>query len=701
MAAPLVALPVAGPRQANAMLPERGGTQHMGSRAIGASAALGQLPARCTWPPWPQAALVGVSAAAAACRQGRWPRHRGATGPPRGRGRWLAVQEVTAMAVAGPRGATSTIGQEISTMLESAYRVPLEQLVGRNLGGKQVQCPACRGGQRHDNAFSVKVENGFILYNCFRAKCGIQGRVPWPQSQGHAPAKPATDPQQHSWHAPLPLTTMERGMEPSSCHGKRVPLDLGSTLKWLVEERCIPMEVLRRNQVHQEKVRHPSGRMVDALVFPFYAKGVRVAAKYRALPKTFWQAPGGQHALYGVDDLQGQEEIIIVEGEIDKLSVEAAGLRHAASVQCGALGGLSLSFGAEQYMSSASKIILATDTDEGGDQCAANVARQLSWSKCYRVRWRHGCKDANEVLMKHGSAAVREDIQNSQPLPPPAGIQSLNDAREQLTRRIRGEVPDENIRGVSTGWDSVDRHYRIVPGELTVVTGKPGSGKSEWLISMLLNVAESSGWRFMIFEFEASARTINVQLLEKRLARPFKRIEESQLDGAFEWLDEHIRLGSSGYDSPMLEDVLALARAEVKSKGIRGIMIDPYNYLLRTGTDAERFETYFVSGLLSKLKRFATETGCHVWIVAHPAKSSAWASEKVTLYDIAGSANWFNKCDMGIVVHRQSVEFKDGEHILTNRIELCVEKVRNKEAGCLGTVELIFDGSSRSYAEDA
>ena len=38
---------------------------------------------------------------------------------------------------------------------------------------------------------------------------------------------------------------------------------------------------------------------------------------------------GAEPTLYGLDDAEGQAEVIFVEGEIDKLSLEVAGLRNA------------------------------------------------------------------------------------------------------------------------------------------------------------------------------------------------------------------------------------------------------------------------------------------------------------------------------------------------------------------------------------
>ena len=69
-----------------------------------------------------------------------------------------------------------------------------------------------------------------------------------------------------------------------------------------------------------------------------------------------------------------------------------------------------------------------------------------------------------------------------------------------------------------------------------------------------------------------------------------------------------------------------------------------------------RSETQYISEMLAKVKRFAAETKCHVWIVAHPAKANSWTNATPSLYDIAGSSNWFNKCDMGVIVHRLTAD---------------------------------------------
>lgn len=61
---------------------------------------------------------------------------------------------------------------------------------------------------------------------------------------------------------------------------------------------------------------------------------------------------------------------------------------------------------------------------------------------------------------------------------------------------------------------------QVVPGEVTILTGVPNSGKSEWLDALAVNLAESCGWRFAMCSMEKKPRDHARQLLEKRARKP-------------------------------------------------------------------------------------------------------------------------------------------------------------------------------------
>ena len=105
-------------------------------------------------------------------------------------------------------------------------------------------------------------------------------------------------------------------------------------------------------------------------------------------------------------------------------------------------------------------------------------------------------------------------------------------------------------------------------------------------------------------------------------------------------------------------------------------------------------ETEYVSQLLGQVKRFATNHSVHVWFVAHPAKLYREKGKIPipSLYDISGSANWVNKADVGIVVHRQSKE--EG-----GKTEIHVRKMRHKWVGKIGVATLSYDVATGTYSE--
>ncbi|CAE7884825.1 unnamed protein product, partial [Symbiodinium microadriaticum] len=89
------------------------------------------------------------------------------------------------------------------------------------------------------------------------------------------------------------------------------------------------------------------------------------------------------------------------------------------------------------------------------------------------------------------------------------------DCVDIVNKHVNNKMPDEFCRGVSTGWANLDQLYRPVRGEVTVVTGTPGSGKSEFLFSLALNLAMTHGWRFHCVPFEHKQKDWTFQLLEK------------------------------------------------------------------------------------------------------------------------------------------------------------------------------------------
>jgi twinkle protein len=484
-------------------------------------------------------------------------------------------------------------------------------------------------------------------------------------------------------------------------------------VQWLAK-RGISETTARRNRVGTQRAYIPKlGAEVDCIAFPYFRDGELVNIKFRALAeKAFAQVKDAEKILYGLDDIADTNSAIIVEGEPDKLAVEEAGIRNVVAVPDGAPkevkagdpdpedAKFSYIAACAEYLERLDRIILAVDDDVPGRALAEELARRLGKERCWRVRWPDSgdvqCKDANDVLLAHGPDVLRECIEQAEPYPI-AGLHSIFDFVDETTALYR----DGRQRGLSTGWESLDEFMTIRPGELSVLTGVPGSGKSEFVDALAVNLAGIHGWRFTLCSFENPPAEHIAKLAEKHLGLPFwdgptRRMSETDLQRAMDWINDHFHLIRFDDEAPTIDAILEKARAAVLRHGIRGVVIDPYNEIEHR-RPTNMTETEYVSQLLGKVKRFAQHHAVHVWFVAHPAKlqrDDRGSRPIPTLYDISGSANWVNKADLGIVVHRDL----DKDPTLA---EIQVRKVRFKSVGKIGTVALRWDRATGRYSEIA
>jgi twinkle protein len=313
--------------------------------------------------------------------------------------------------------------------------------------------------------------------------------------------------------------------------------------------RGIPEAVVRRHRIGFGRVYMPQLEDdVEAIQFPYYRQGEVVNIKYRDFDKNFRMAGGAERVLYGLDDIQG-DTLIWVEGEPDKLAVEVAGHVSCVSVPDGAPSPNTKDYQAKfDYLASAEAIlapirkhIIAVDDDLPGEKLAEELIRRLGPERCWRVQWPSGCKDANDVLMRDGPEALAECIHNAQPYPI-AGIVRVRDLNDALTTLYAEGLPS----GLSPGWGSLGRLYTVRPGELTVVTGIPGHGKSTLLSAMLINLAIQQGWTFAVCSPEnVPLERYAARLLELYVGAPFSagavpRMSCAMLEDAKSWLDAHV-----------------------------------------------------------------------------------------------------------------------------------------------------------------
>lgn len=254
--------------------------------------------------------------------------------------------------------------------------------------------------------------------------------------------------------------------------------------------------------------------------------------------------------------------------------------------------------------------------------------------------------------------------------------------------------------GDRTGWQSLDRLYSVAPGQMTIVTGWPSSGKSEWLDALLVNLSRQ-GWKFAVFSFENQPVEIHVaKMLEKLCGKPFgrgptERMTEDEVRELQDDLDQSFAFTETHHGAISPKDVLEAAEPILSGMGEkRGLVIDPWNEL-EHWRPANLNETEYVSQTLSMIRNWARANRVHVWIVAHPQKVRREDGGKLPVPRpdmISGSQHWWNKADANITVYRD-FEAKNQD------VDIYVQKVRFKHIGRQGFITLKYDIVTGKYYE--
>lgn len=447
------------------------------------------------------------------------------------------------------------------------------------------------------------------------------------------------------------------------------------------------------------------------IVFPFIDRGQRVGAKYRAQGKRFWQDKGGHKTFWNADVLDaqavqgGEQAVIITEGEIDALTAIDCGFEHTVSVPDGAppvkpgedpealepanpdhenTGKFEFVWNNRTRLKGIKRFILAVDSDAPGRRLAAELKRRLSAARCSFVVYPDGCKDLNDVLVKHGRDAVVACIDSAQPYPV-KGLYRLSD------------YPDiAEPKTYSTGWADLDQHLRLWLGELLVVTGIPGHGKSTWVMNLCVNLAQVHGFTCAVASFEIpTVPSLRHKLRMAVTGKPkddwsFDIVGEADLviQQRFVFIDDDP--AGQGDEDLTLEWLLEKAEDAVLRYGINVLVIDPWNEVEHARPKSES-ETQYVNRALRQIRRFALRFDILAIVVAHPTKEVGreGKSRVPTLYDIEGSAAWYNKPDHGVVIDVPDPD--QGETVIW------VKKARFAWSGKKGDVTLAYQASTETY----
>ena len=423
-------------------------------------------------------------------------------------------------------------------------------------------------------------------------------------------------------------------------------------IEWF-KSRGISSQTLTDLQISEGPEWMPqTGKTENVIKFNYFMGGELTNVKYRDGRKNFKLFKGAEKVFYNIDSVVGYEYCVIVEGEMDVLALHEAGVTNAISVPNGAtLNSNNLDYldSCIDYFEDKEKIILAVDSDEAGQALQAELIRRLGSEVCHIATF-DDCKDANEYLLKYGSEKLTARITGARPVPL-ENVTTFRDIEDEITDFVRNGFK----KGFQVGLSNFDEIFSTYTGQFITVTGIPSSGKSDFVDQMVVGYNKNYGWKTAF----ASPENVPTYLHAHKLMRKVWQGMPSKEDlGGDKWNQIADHCNSNFYHIDMerytLDSVLKKGAELVKRKGIKCLVIDPFNKVRDVDCKTEDVNRYTME-YLSKIEIFAKKYDVLVFIVAHPTKMYKDKDGKIeepTMYNIKGGGEWYDASYHGLLVHR-------------------------------------------------
>ena len=497
-------------------------------------------------------------------------------------------------------------------------------------GKKQGICPVCSPDRKPKNQ---------------KAKCASYD---WERGLGTC----------HNCNKSFQLHTYKRKGKAEKVYSKPEPIAIRVEPGMKVEEwfktRGISKQTLTDLRVTEGPEWMPqTSKTENVIKFNYFMGGELTNIKYRDGRKNFKLYKGAEKVFYNIDATVGFEYCVIVEGEMDVLALHEAGITNAISVPNGAtLNSNNLDYldNCIDYFEDKDKIILAVDTDDAGLALQTELIRRLGSEVCFIATF-EDCKDANEYLQKYGKEKLSERITGANPVPM-ENVTTFRDIEDEVTEFVRnGFTP-----GFQVGLENFDNIFSTYTGQFITVTGIPSSGKSDFVDQMVVGYNQRYNWKTAY----ASPENVPTFLHAHKLMRKhWQGMPEKEDIGGEKWnqIADHCNANYFHIDMERysLDSILKKGAELVKRKGIKCLVIDPFNKVRDINAVSDDVNRYTMD-YLTKIEVFAKKYDVLVFVVAHPTKmyknQKTGEIEEPTMYSIKGGGEWYDASYHGLLVHR-------------------------------------------------
>ncbi len=501
---------------------------------------------------------------------------------------------------------------------------------GKVSGNIKIVCPACvyRRKNKRDRALSVNLDKGL-------AKCHYCEEISIRDFKE----------KQQSQNFVLPPQNIVNYTK------------LSDKLQVYLKTRGISQKTIIENKLTEETYYQPAiQKNVSNLVFNYFEGDTLINKKYRSGGKQFTQSKDARRIFYGINDIIGQKEVYIVEGEIDKLSLWEAGIKNCISLPNGANDHDDVWTNCADYLADVEKFYICTDMDQKGNEVSEKIAQRLGRWRCERVSFKH--KDANEDLQE-SVLTLEESLKNSKGYPV-SGTFKVEDLEDDIYRLYDNGLP-ETIYPKSIWFEGLESIFSVMRGHLVTGTGIPSHGKSNFTDWYVLNLLQDYDMKASWFSPEHHPMELHqTNLIQKYTGKPFfssmdgiERVTRKDIAKYKKWANEKIYLTAPEQnESPTWNWLFEKFKEQMYNFGIDIFVIDAFNKVL---FDKEGENRNLINEVLTRLTSFAQQNNVIIFLIAHPTKmrkNDDGVYDIPNLYNVSGSADFRNQTHDGFCIYR-------------------------------------------------
>ena len=440
---------------------------------------------------------------------------------------------------------------------------------------------------------------------------------------------------------------------------------------------------------------------VPAIAYCNYLDGKIINVKFRSVvlnpitgewSKDFAQeSPTKPCAPYGIDsinpirpDAGPIRQLIITEGEKDRLTLMSCGFPYVLSIANGAQTNIAESHEAfEEWIAQVEEIVICGDTDRPGRTMVKALLNAYT-ARAKVVHLSGNRKDISDVYADFGASEVRRIIQEAEDVAA-QDIYDLHQHEPDILEVMMGIYDKGYDVGMGMKTDRI--FHPTSDGGLIILTGIPNSGKTDFLNCMMAHLMFQRQKRIAFFSFEKPIKAKHVREIARvalgvedtaSMDHTMKESEAREVNSQIiNYMTEHMVDFDTKTRLPDSDYIIAMAERDMRKHGLDFLVIDPYVFIDMTEGGSRATETEKVRLMLTKLQAWSRTR--HVWtiVVAHPRiqyKDGHESFPPLDIYSIAGSAQWANLADFLFTVRRMN---KPEEGKVYSIVEML--KVRDQE----------------------